>query len=76
MLALKSNTGFEVVDADELYYINGGSGSFGFTTYNEGNGTWGVKFEASWDGKSGEKHGFEVHAGAEDGKADIGGSWY
>lgn len=76
MLALKSNTGFEVMDSDELYFINGGSGSFHIGTYNDGQGKKGCEVTVTWTNKNGEDHGFEVHAGVEQGHVDIGGSWY
>ena len=76
MLALKSNTGFEVMDSDELYFINGGSGGFNVGTYDNGNGSWGAKIEATWTSKDGSQHGFEAHAGVDSGKIDVGFSWY
>ena len=47
MLALASNTGFEAMTADELYYINGGSSSFhvGAEYKNPYNWTIGYNYE-------------------------------
>ena len=49
MLALASNTGFEAMTADELYYINGGSSSVGCSGYYSGPFNWGAEVHYTTD---------------------------